>query len=176
MLKHEDLKKVKEAVRVIIEENSDKPINRVCALWSFHGAEMLNMLTGSDDFRPVFGSMTICVNQTNKADPSEGWYWGYDTFLPDSRPDEFHGWIVSRGGDLIDFTTEFMKENFEAAKPFLEGAGYKWNRSPLPAFLWRKNFSYSEINANKGIDYRENEKLTEVILAGHTNILTLLED
>jgi len=174
-MRHDDLKKVHEALKIVIEKETDRPINRVCALWAFHGSEMLNLMSDSKDFSPVFGSMTLCVNQTNRHDPSEGWYWGYDTFHPDSRPDEFHGWIVSKKGDLIDFTTCFMRENFEAAKPFMDGPQYTWNRRPLPPFLWRQNFSYSEISANKGIWYVPNPQLTEVVLAGQTNILTMLD-
>jgi len=168
----QDLDGIQLAIQHIIEKETDKPINRICAFWAYFGADILNNHTGTSDYEPVFGSMEICVNNPVKSDPSEGWYWGYMHNLPDSRPDEFHGWIVNRKkGELIDFTSGFIKDNFLKIQDHLDES-YIWDRADIPDPLFIRNFTYRKINNQHGLRYTEDAEFTRWILSGKSHILS----
>jgi len=134
---------------------------RLCAGWSYFGADKLNRITRTNDFQPVVGSIKVCVNQISKGD---GWYWALLCDEPDSRPDEFHVWIENkRKGYLIDFTSEFFKLNFHRSQVMNQmGSDYIWNRMvPIPDILYVRNFTYKKIKSQYDIEYIPS--LTKVI-------------
>ena len=153
-----DLERIFQEINSEIKEEFGDNRNR-CGSYAKRGIEKLNQLTKTNDFRLAAGALKINHYQTNPNDLSEGWYWGWIPDLPDSREDEIHFWILNdKKNYLIDFNSGLLDKAFmrECNLAALSNQPNEWKRiKPLPKFLYERNYNYTRIRREHGLDYRE---------------------
>jgi hypothetical protein len=153
---HEQKNRIKAALDQIVAREHPNPA-KGCHAYAVYGSLLLNYLTGGVHFQPQGGGRGVRIGE----DPeSRGGCLSY-TLDPEKHPGEVHYWIATRQGEIIDFTTCFIKAEV------LE-TGRSWDRRDLPAFVWQhKDGIWDE----HGLGLIVNRQMTEAVITGVLEIL-----
>jgi hypothetical protein len=122
--------RIKYELDALVPRHHPNP-SKACHTYSILGCIILNKLLGRLEFIPQGGARHVRIGDDPEGKPGAWATYSLDpgVLRRDGAGREVHYWIASRQGQVIDFTTCFVK-----AEAF--SIGCRWDRDDLPSYVW----------------------------------------